>query len=237
MLQMSFPLPVASGPLAEAAALGLAEAMGVRATSVAHQKAIGPSFTFFVIYGRCRHTVDLRKVHVVEREFPLLDPEDINRRVRSLLRRRLTIVGACTGSDAHTVGIDAILNVKGFAGNKGLEYYRGMRVVNLGAQVTPDALRRAAIRERADTVLVSQVVTQRDVHLQNLSAVASVFGPPGPKRPLLIAGGPRLTADLASRFGFDRVFGRGTTPQEVASYLVWAIAQRHGGPRKPEGRK
>ena len=37
--------------------------------------------------------------------------------------------------DAHTVGIDAILNVKGHAGEKGLEYYREIRVVNMGAQV------------------------------------------------------------------------------------------------------
>ena len=52
-----------------------------------------------------------------------------------MLRRKLVVVGACIGTDAHTVGIDAILNIKGFAGEKGLEYYREIRVVNLGAQV------------------------------------------------------------------------------------------------------
>ena len=45
------------------------------------------------------------------------------------------MVGGCIGTDAHTVGIDAILNIKGFAGEKGLEYYRELKVVNLGAQV------------------------------------------------------------------------------------------------------
>ena len=30
-----------------------------------------------------------------------------------------SIVGACTGTDAHTVGIDAIMNMKGYAGHFG----------------------------------------------------------------------------------------------------------------------
>ena len=50
------------------------------------------------------------------------------------------VVGACTGSDAHTVGIDAILNYKGYAGDKGLESYKGFEVYNLGAQVENDQL-------------------------------------------------------------------------------------------------
>jgi beta-lysine 5,6-aminomutase beta subunit len=31
---------------------------------------------------------------------------------------------------------------------------------------------------------------------------------------------------MAGELGVDRVFGRGTTPGEVASYLVHAISQR-----------
>ena len=53
------------------------------------------------------------------------------------------MVGACIGTDAHTVGIDAILNVKGLAGEKGLEYYGEFNVVNLGAQVAvPELVER-----------------------------------------------------------------------------------------------
>src|SRR5947208_15216802 len=55
-------------------------------------------------------------------------------------------------------------NLKGFAGEKGLEYYREMTVVNLGAQVTVPELVARARAERADAVLVSQVVTQKDAH-------------------------------------------------------------------------
>ena len=38
-------------------------------------------------------------------------------------------------SDAHTVGINAIFNAKGFAGHYGLERFPAFRALNLGAQV------------------------------------------------------------------------------------------------------
>jgi len=43
---------------------------------------------------------------------------------------------------------------------------------------------------------------------------------PAQKRPLLIVGGPRFDETMAAELGVDRVFTRGTTPGEVASYLV-----------------
>ena len=129
------------------------------------------------------------------------------------------MVGACIGTDAHTVGIDAILNIKGFAGEKGLEYYRELKVVNLGAQVLGAAARRAGREEKADAVLVSQVVTQRDAHLLNTREMSAAFREsyPAGRRPLLVVGGPRFDETMAAELGVDRVFGRGTTPGEVAS--------------------
>ena len=131
------------------------------------------------------------------------------------------------GTDAHTVGLDAILNVKGVAGEKGLESYREMRVLNLGSQVDAEALARRAESEGADAVLMSQVVTQRGAHLQHVrevaEAVAAIF--PAGSRPLLIAGGPRFDPAAAAELGVDRVFGKGTTPREVASYLAHAICR------------
>jgi beta-lysine 5,6-aminomutase beta subunit len=150
---------------------------------------------------------------------------EVNLRIRSGLGRKLVVVGACIGTDAHTVGIDAILNVKGHAGEKGLEYYREIRVVNLGAQVgVPDLVARAAA-EHADAVLVSQVVTQRDAHLTNTREMSAAFHAGfGQERPLLVVGGPRFDPTAAQDLGVDKIFGRGTTPGEVASYLVHALA-------------
>ena len=149
----------------------------------------------------------------------------MNLRIRSALGRKLVVVGACIGTDAHTVGIDAILNVKGHAGEKGLEYYREIRVVNMGAQVGVADLVARAAAEHADAVLVSQVVTQRDAHLSNTREMSAAFrAGSGSQRPLLVVGGPRFDPGAAADLGVDKIFGRGTTPGEVASYLVHALA-------------
>ncbi|MFC6089814.1 OAM dimerization domain-containing protein [Saccharothrix lopnurensis] len=224
MVQTSFTLPVPFGPRADGAAQQLANRMGIDPAMVVHSHPIGADFTFFVVYGSVRHVVDLDEVRVVEREYPLLSPAEVNAALKKALRRKLVVVGGCIGTDAHTVGIDAILNVKGFAGEKGLEYYRELRVVNLGAQVSVPELVRRARAEKADAVLVSQVVTQRDAHVLNTREMSAAFREAmGARRPLLVAGGPRFDPLMADELGVDRVFGRGTTPGEVASYLVHAV--------------
>ncbi len=228
MVQVSFTLPVPADRRAEGAALQLAGKMGLDPAMVVHSRAMGDGYTFFVVYGRVNHLVDLSQVQVVERDFPLLPAKEINATVRRGLRRRLVVVGACIGTDAHTVGIDAILNLKGIAGEKGLEYYREFRVVNMGAQVSvPDLVERARV-ERADAVLVSQVVTQRDAHLRNTREMSAAFREafPAGRRPLLVVGGPRFDELMTGELGVDRIFGRGTTPREVASFLVHAVVAR-----------
>jgi beta-lysine 5,6-aminomutase beta subunit len=228
MVQMSFTLPVPHDKRAEGAALQLAAKMGLDPAMVVHAKAMGPDFTFVVVYGSVRHLVDLSAVHVLEREYPLLTPKEVNATIKKQLRRKLVVVGACIGTDAHTVGIDAILNVKGFAGQKGLEYYREVKVVNLGAQVLVPELVAQARAEKADAVLVSQVVTQRDAHLTNTKEMSAAFREayPAGKAPLLVVGGPRFDEHATGELGVDRIFGRGTTPGEVASYLVHALVGR-----------
>ena len=226
MVQLSFTLPMPHSKIAEGAAVQLANKMGMDPALVVHAKQMGEGYTFFVVYGRVHHLVDPSTVEVVERDFPLLTPKEANAAIKRSLRRRLVVVGGCIGTDAHTVGIDAILNVKGFAGEKGLEYYRELKVVNLGAQLSVPHLVARAQEEGADAVLVSQVVTQRDAHLLNTREMSAAFREsfPPERRPLLIVGGPRFDETMASDLGVDRVFTRGTTPAEVASYLVHRLA-------------
>jgi beta-lysine 5,6-aminomutase beta subunit len=225
MVQVSFTLPLPHDKRTEGAALQLAAKMGLDPAMLVHANQIGEGFTFCVVYGRVAHLVDTSTVQVVERDFPLLSAKEVNAAVKARLRRRLNVVGACIGTDAHTVGIDAILNVKGIAGEKGLEYYRELSVTNMGAQVGIPELVEEARRVKADAVLVSQVVTQRDAHLQNTRAMSAAFreAMPAGSRPLLIVGGPRFDELATGELGVDRIFGRGTTPREVASYLVHAL--------------
>jgi beta-lysine 5,6-aminomutase beta subunit len=85
-----------------------------------------------------------------------------------------------------------------------------------------------AREEKADAVLVSQVVTQRDAHLLNTREMSAAFREsyPPDRRPLLIVGGPRFDETMAHELGVDRVFTRGTTPGEVASFLVHRVTNK-----------
>lgn len=226
-VQVSFTLPMAESERARLAALQLATKMGLSRPQVAHMKGMGPDFTFFVVYGASVHSVDPDDIEVKEREFPLLSYQEVNRIIRERLKRRLVVVGACTGTDAHTVGLDAILSMKGFAGDHGLEYFPEMHVANLGAQVTPEEIVGAATTEKADAVLVSQVVTQRDAHILHLEEVRDALVAAGLRDKLvLVGGGPRFSPEQAAELGYDRIFGRGTKPSEVASFLAWAVPAR-----------
>ena len=236
MVQVSFTLPMTHSKVAEGAAQQLAHKMGIDPALVVHAKPMGEGYTFFVVYGRANHLVEPDKVTVVERDYPLLTPKEANAAIKERLRRRLVVVGACIGTDAHTVGIDAILNIKGFAGEKGLEYYREIKVVNLGAQVSVPQLVATAQDEGADAVLVSQVVTQRDAHLLNTQEMSAAFREayPDETRPVLVVGGPRFDESMSAELGVDRVFARGTTPADVASYLVARVCGRTARPTTEE---
>jgi len=227
MVQMSFTLPLADSARGSQAAAELARKMGLAKPHVVHAKAMGPDFTFFIVYGATHLNVDPDELDVPERDFPQLSAPEINRLIREGLKRRFVVVGACTGTDAHTVGLDAILSMKGFAGDKGLEYYSEIEVHNLGAQVTPDEIVEVTRDTRADAVLVSQVVTQRDAHIHHLREVREALEAAGLRdKVILVGGGPRFAPEQAEELGYDRIFGRGTTPSEVASYLASKLDSR-----------
>jgi beta-lysine 5,6-aminomutase beta subunit len=225
-VQLSFTLPIGASERGRQAALELAKKMGFDRPQVVHMDGMGPDYTLFIVYGSTTHTIDPETVEVREQDFPLLTYPEVNRVIRETLKRQLVVVGACTGTDAHTVGLDAILSMKGFAGDHGLEYFQEMRVVNMGAQVTPEEIVETVREESADAVLISQVVTQRDAHIFHLKEVREALEASGQRdRLILVGGGPRFSPEQAEELGYDRVFGRGTRPSEVAAYLAWKATQ------------
>jgi beta-lysine 5,6-aminomutase beta subunit len=110
-------------------------------------------------------------------------------------------------------------------------------VVNLGAQVSVPQLVARSTAEQADAVLVSQVVTQRDAHIHNTMEMSAAFREayPQERQPLLVVGGPRFDEAMTAELGVDRIFGRGTTPGEVASYLVHELVTRGRAPAALRG--
>lgn len=228
MVQLSFTLAFPPGDRAREAAKRFAEAHGLREPLVAAMEACSKEHTYFVVYGHSVHGVDVSQIQVEELASRPLSREEIESRAK-VLGRPIVVLGACTGSDAHTVGIDAILNYKGFAGEKGLESYKCFQAHNLGAQVENAELLGAARRLGADAVLVSQVITQRNCHKENAAALAAQARAEGWRdEVLLLLGGPRIDHKLALELGFDAGFGPGTRPDVVASFIVERVLARPG---------
>jgi len=170
MVQMSFVLEMPPSPRAKEAAKRFAEEHGLKEPLVATMEECARGYSFFVVYGHSKHSVDPSTIDVPEVRTSALSREDIEHRIKARLGRQIVVVGACTGSDAHTVGIDAILNYKGYAGDKGLESYKGFDAHNLGAQVENDQLAARSQALHADAILISQVITQRNCHKENAAA-------------------------------------------------------------------
>ncbi|HHU13187.1 MAG TPA: hypothetical protein GXZ64_08155 [Clostridiaceae bacterium] len=220
-VQVSFSLPVEAGEKAKAAALQVAAGMGLTETQVTHQQVLDPNFTFFVVYGKMNRPVDYTAIRVqsVGTETRSMDEND--RLIEAKIGRKLKVIGASCGTDAHTVGIDAIMNMKGYAGHYGMERYRMLEAVNMGSQISAEQLVRTAIQEQADIVLVSQTVTQKDAHLGILTEVVDLFEAEGVRdRVILICGGARISHELARELGYDAGFGPGFFADDVVTFAV-----------------
>jgi len=227
IVQLSFTLPLPLNARAHEAARRYAMLMGISNPLVAHAESIDKAFTFFVIYGACLHTFDPEQILVDELIHGELDFYEINELIEKQLGRQVTVIGAAIESDAHTVGIDAIFNAKGFAGNYGLERFPTFRALNLGAQVSCEALLRRAEEERSEAILVSQVVTQKNVHIHNLTKLIELAEAEEVReRYLFIVGGPRISNSFAKELGYDAGFGPGSTATSVASFIAQELIAR-----------
>jgi beta-lysine 5,6-aminomutase beta subunit len=227
VVQLSFTLPLALNARAREIARRYAMLMGISNPLVAHAEAIDKGFSFFVIYGPCSYTIDPEQIMVDEMAHDELDFHEINELIEKRLGRQVTVIGAAIESDAHTVGIDAIFNAKGFAGNYGLERFPAFHALNLGAQVSCEALLRRAAAEKAEAILVSQVVTQKNVHIHNLTKLIELAEAEGVRgRYLFIVGGPRISHSFAKELGYDAGFGPGSNAVMVASYIAQELVAR-----------
>ena len=226
-IQTSFTLPVPCGERAREAARQMVRKMGLANPQVYHMKDLGDGYTYFVVYGECSETVDFTQIEVAQVESERMEFGEINEFIRERIGRKITILGACTGTDAHSVGIDAIMNMKGYAGEYGLERYPEINAINLGMQVRNEDLIAEAIERNADALLVSQVVTQKDSHIRNLSELADMLEAEGIRDELVVVcGGPRISHELGLELGFDAGFGPKTTAPDVASFVVDEMVRR-----------
>lgn len=226
-VELSFTLPIEYSAVAIEAAKIYGKKLGMIDPSVVHAESIGNGFTFFVVYGSVPFSIETADIKVKTIETPTYSKEEIESMIEEKLKRNIVFVGASTGTDAHTVGIDAIMNMKGYAGHYGLERYKHIDAYNMGSQVQNEAFIKKAKEVKADVLLVSQTVTQKEVHLKNMIELVELLEAEGMRdKVILIAGGARITHELAKELGYDAGFGPGKFAEDVASYAVLELIRR-----------
>ncbi len=227
LVQLSFTLPVPYGAAARRAAMKLASKMGLEQPEVVHFQALTEGYTYFVMFGACAHTVDFSELSDEGFEIEYMSEAQIEAYASERIGRPIVVVGAATGTDTHSVGIDAMLNLKGFHGHHGLEGYKAFRTHNLGSQVPNSVLVARAIDLEADAILVSQTVTQQNLHIANLTELVEIVEAEGRRKDMILTcGGPRVSNELAKELGYDAGFSKGTYPHHVASFIVRELAAR-----------
>ena len=226
-MQLSFTLPVPCGPEAVEAAKQLLKQMGLENPLVVYYKELTPGFTFFNCYGSCQHTVAYSSIYVPKVESNVMSMPETDQFIREHIGRKIVIVGASTGTDAHTVGIDAIMNMKGYAGHYGLERYDMIEAYNLGSQVPNEEFIAKGKELHADALIISQTVTQKDVHIHNLTNFIELMEAEGLRDKMICCCGPaRPPHAPAQELGFDAGFGMNTYADDVASFVVDQMVKR-----------
>ena len=70
-------------------------------------------------------------------------------------------------------------------------------------------------------------MTQKDIHIKNLTELVELMEAEGLRdRMLLICGGPRITHELAKELGYDAGFGMNTYADDVASFIAQEFVKR-----------
>jgi beta-lysine 5,6-aminomutase beta subunit len=228
-VQLSFTLPVPWSEAADEAARQLVVKMGFADVQVAEGRAIAESFSFFVVYAATPQAIDFESLAVPSVKTHKMTMEEIDALIEERVGRKVRVAGACIGTDAHTVGIDAILNMKGYQGDYGLERYKMFETYNLGSQVAVEDLVRFTKEKKIDALLASQVVTQKGSDVKNFTALVELLEAEGLRDSVILCcGGPRMTSLLATELGYDAGFGRGTLPSEVAAFIATRMPHRVG---------
>ncbi len=226
-MQLSFTLPVEANEKGKEAARQLLVKMGMESVQIVSFEDIGEGFTMFIAYGSCAVSVNYNEINVKVVDVPKMDLFEIDTYIEKNIGRPLIVVGACIETDAHTVGIDAIMNMKGYHGDYGLERYKWFETLNMGSQVPSEELLAKARELNADAVLVSQIVTQNDLHIKNLTRLIELAEAEKLRHKMLfICGGPRLSHELALELGYDAGFGSHAVASDVATYIALTVAKK-----------
>jgi len=85
----------------------------------------------------------------------------------------------------------------------------------------------ASIKFKADVILISQVVTQGNIHHKHLKEFKDCFDKSQlPSTTLVGIGGPFLKTKEMIELGFENTFKRGVSPKVVAGWIAKKVLNK-----------
>lgn len=132
------------------------------------------------------------------------------------MARRIRVLLAKLGLDAHTIGVTVIAQ----AMRDG-----GMEVVYTGLRQTPEMVVNAAIQEGVDVVGLSSLSA---AHMKHFPEVVRQLRERGAEEILVVGGGVIPEEDAAELIaaGLDRIFTMGTDTREIVRYIEQRVSER-----------
>ena len=132
------------------------------------------------------------------------------------MARRIRVLLAKLGLDAHTIGINVIAQAMRDA---------GMEVIYSGLRQTPEMVVNAAIQEGVDVVGMSSLSA---AHMRHFPEVVRQLREKGAGDILVIGGGviPEEDESELLEAGLDRIFTMGTDTREIVRYLQERMHER-----------
>ncbi len=132
------------------------------------------------------------------------------------MARRIRVLLAKLGLDAHTIGVTVIAQAMRDA---------GMEVVYTGLRQTPEMVVNAAIQEGVDVVGLSSLSA---AHMKHFPEVVRQLQERGAEEILVVGGGVIPEEDEAEliEVGLDRIFTMGTDTREIVQYIEQRVRER-----------
>ncbi len=123
--------------------------------------------------------------------------------------RRIRVLLAKLGLDAHTIGVNVIAQALRDA---------GMEVVYSGLKQTPEMVVATAIQEDVDVVGLSSLSA---AHMNHFPRVVELLRERGAQDKIVIGGGviPEEDAEALLAAGVEKIFTMGTETTEIVAYI------------------
>lgn len=227
-VQLSGILPFKDGASCEEATRYCIEKWGFRQVSVVQIQPLAPRFFFFIAFGVPPVSPKTGKGSAKKHPSHSFDVLQLQTLAAEKIGRRLTLAVAPLEVTGHLPVFDAIVSLRGYAQEKGLEAYPCFNVVRLPAPFSLSQGMKQLETIQADIVLFARP-EGAEKNLGDVKALSALFRDYQTASPHLLLKAVwnwSATPAVIKKAGFDAAFAASASPNQVAQTLIETYAEK-----------